>query len=52
MSISWDFPGGPVVKDPPCIAGDVEIPGQRFKIPLAVGKLSLAATTTEPEGHN
>ena len=52
MSVSWDFPGGPVVKDLPCNAGDVEIPGQRIKIALAVGKLSPAATTTEPEGHN
>ena len=52
MSISWDFPGGPVVKDSPCNAEDVVIPGQRTKIPLAVGKLSPSATTTEPEGHN
>ena len=30
----WDFPGGPVVKDPPCNAGDMGlIPGQGTKIP-------------------
>ena len=52
MSISWDFPGGLVVKDSPCNAEDVVIPGQRTKIPLAVGKLSPSATTTKPEGHN
>ena len=29
-----DFPGGPVVKNPPCIAGNVGlIPGQGIKIP-------------------
>ena len=44
-----DFPGGPVVKNPPCNAGDVgSIPGRRTKIPHAAGQLSLRATTTEP----
>ena len=43
----WDFPGGPVVKDPPSKAGDVgSIPGQGTKIPHE-GQLSLGATTTE-----
>ena len=29
-----DFPGGPVVKNPPCNAGDMgSIPGQGAKIP-------------------
>ena len=45
---SWDFPGGPVVKNPPYNAGDVgSIPGQRTKIPHAAGQLSLHTTTTE-----
>ena len=43
-----DFPGGPVVRNPPYNAGDVgSIPGQGTKIPHAVGQLSLRATTTE-----
>ena len=43
-----DFPGGPVVKNPPSIAGDVHsIPGQGAKIPQATGQLSPRATTTE-----
>ena len=43
------FPGGPVVKNPPCNVGDVGlIPGQGTKIPHAVGQLSLCATTAEP----
>ena len=37
---SEDFPGGPVVKNPPCNAGDVgSIPGQRTKIPHAVKQI-------------
>ena len=40
-----DFPGGPVIKNPPSIAGVVDsIPGQ---IPHAEGQLSLHATTGE-----
>ena len=43
-----DFPGGPVVENPPSNAGDVgSIPGRGTKIPHAVGQLSLPATTTE-----
>ena len=43
-----DFPGGPVVKNPPCNAGDAGlIPGQGTKISHAAGQLSLHATTTE-----
>ena len=43
-----DFPGGPVVKNPPYNAGDVGlIPGQGTKIPHATGQLSPRATTTE-----
>ena len=43
-----DFPGGPVDKTRPAIAGDTgSIPGQGTKIPHAKGQLSLYATTTE-----
>ena len=43
-----DFPGGPVVKNPPSNAGDVgSIPGQGATIPHATGQLSPRATTTE-----
>ena len=49
----WDFPGGPVVKNPPCNARDMgSIPGQRTKIPHAAEQLSLSATTTEHVSHN
>ena len=44
-----DFPGGPVVKNPPSNAGDVgSIPGGGTKIPHAVEQLNPCATTTEP----
>ena len=54
-----DFPGGPVVKNPPSNAGDAGlIPGQGTKIPHAMGQLSLCATllslcasTREPVCH-
>ena len=37
-----DFPGGPVVKNLPCNAGDTGLnPGQETKIPHATGQLSL-----------
>ena len=43
-----DFPGGPVVKNPPSNAGDVGlIPGWGTKIPHAAGQLSPHAATTE-----
>ena len=46
---SRDFPGGPVVRNPPYSAGDTgSIPGQGTKIPHATGQLSPRATTTEP----
>ena len=42
----WDFPGGPVVKNPPCNAGDTgSIPGRENKIPCVAEQLSLCATT-------
>ena len=35
----WDFPGGPVVKNLPCKAGDMgSIPGWGTKIPHAATK--------------
>ena len=44
-----DFPGGPVVKNPPSSAGDAgSIPGRGTKIPHATGQPSPRATTTEP----
>ena len=45
----WDFPCGPVVKNPPCNARVVGlIPGQGTKIPRTMELLSLRASTTEP----
>ena len=44
-----DFPSIPVVKNPPCNAGDAgSIPGQEAKILYAVEQLSLHGTTKEP----
>ena len=46
---SGDFPGGPVVKNPPVNAGDTGlIPGLGTKIPHPMGQLSLRSATTEP----
>ena len=43
-----DFPGGPVVKNPPSNAGDAgSIPDRGPKIPHAVRQLSPCAATTE-----
>ena len=43
-----DFPGGPVVKNPPSNAGGAgSIPGQGTKIPHSVGQLNPRAKTTE-----
>ena len=43
-----DFPGGPVVENLPCNAGDVgSIPGQGTKISHAKEQLSLHASTRE-----
>ena len=48
-SSTEDFPGGPVVKDPPSDAGNAgSIPGRGTKIPYAVGQLSPCPATTEP----
>ena len=50
IKLTWvrDFPGGPVVKNPPSIAGDTgSIPGWGTEIPHALGQLSPHATTIE-----
>ena len=48
-----DFPGGPVVKNPPAKAGDTGwIPDQGTKIPHVAGQLSLLTTTGEPTHCN
>ena len=40
-----DFPGGPVVKNPPSNAGDMgSIPGQGNKIPHAAGAVTRVKT--------
>ena len=51
--VLWDFPGGPLVKNLPSNAGDMDsIPGQGTKIPHAAGQLSLHTTTIELERLN
>ena len=59
--IRWDFPGGPVVKNPLSNAGDMAsipgqgtkiLPGQGTKIPHAEGQLSLSTANTEPTSQN
>ena len=43
-----DYPSGPMIKNPPCNAGDVgSIPGLGTKMPHAMGQLSPCAVTTE-----
>ena len=43
--IIWDFPTGPMVKNPPSNGGDAGvIPGQENKVPHAAGQLSPHAT--------
>ena len=50
---SWDFPGGPVVKNLPSNAEDMgSIPGWGTKISHAAGQLSQHTTTTELTCHN
>ena len=45
----WNFPGGPVVRNPPSNAGDAGlILGWGTKIPHASGQLSLSPKTREP----
>ena len=46
---SGDFPGGPVIKNPPVNTRDTcLIPGLGTKIPRAMGQPSLLSATTEP----
>ena len=46
VSGSGDFPGGPVVKNPPSSAGaSSSIPGSGTKIPRAMGQLHPRAAT-------
>ena len=48
-----DFPGGPVVKNPPSNAGGAGwIPGHGTKIPRAAGQVSPSVTTIELARHN
>ena len=43
-----DYTGGPVLKNPPCNAGDMgSNPGEGTKIPHAVDQLSPQAATAE-----
>ena len=43
LEMSWDFPDGPMVKNPPADAGDAgSIPGPGTKIPCAVGAIEPA----------
>ena len=45
----WDFPGGPVVKNPPSKAGDMgSVPGWGTKIVHAVGQISASAQLNSP----
>ena len=47
--VSWDFPGGPVVKNLPSSAGDMgSISDQGTNIPGAAEQLSPHTTTREP----
>ena len=47
-----NFPGGPVVKNTPCNAGDMgSIPGRGTRIPHAMGQLNACTATTEPTCH-
>ena len=42
FQVLWDFPGGPVVKNLPCNAGDLgSIPGCKTKILHAMEQLRL-----------
>ena len=46
FKVPQDFPSGPVVRNPPCNAGDVGlIPDQGTRIPHAVRHLNLYTTT-------
>ena len=52
ISKGRDFPGGPVVKNPPSNAGDSGlIPGRGTKIPHAAGQLSPRTPQLERSPH-
>ena len=52
-NMARDFPGGPVVKNPPPNAENTGlIPGRGTKIPHASGQLSPRAATTEHVSHS
>ena len=52
VCVLGDFSGGPVIKNLPCNAGDVNsIPGWRAKIPRASEQLSPGTSTTETASH-
>ena len=49
LRFSRDFPDGPVVKNPPCKAGDMgSIPGWGTKMPHAEEQLSQLAASSVP----
>ena len=48
LSENQDFPGGPVVKNPPANAGDTGSILGPERFPHAAKRLSPCATTTEP----
>ena len=48
MNRSWDFPGGPVIKNLPSNTGNMGlIPGGETKIPNAIEQLRPRPATTE-----
>ena len=51
---SGTYHGGPVVKNPPCNAGDIDsIPGGGTMIPhVSRAALLLSPRTPDPESHN
>ena len=52
ICVLGDFPGGPVIKNLLCNAGDMNsIPGWRTKIPRASEQLSPCTSTTETASH-
>ena len=52
MLSTGDFPGGPVVTNPPCNAGNAgSIPGRGTKIPYACEQLIPRTTTKDPAWH-
>ena len=50
--VTWVFPGGTVVKNPPANEGDMGSSPGPGRFPHAAEQLSPCATTTEPVCHN